>query len=381
MREGYRAGLTSRLIEAWEGPPLVGRVRQVSQCHWAIEGLRAGNLVRLANLSGRRSHVVRSRRAAGTTPTGVVGPSPRLRDGDIVRVDPADHSLWLMYRKESEHNQLFLTGRCNCRCIMCSQPPSRRDDSWLARAWRDAIPLVSPDTRDLGITGGEPTLLGDAFIDIVALCRQVLPETSIHVLSNARLFAYLSLASALASVEHPRLMVGVPLHSDLSSQHDWIAGAAGAFDQTVRGMLNLARCGVDVEVRVVVQRGNHVRLPSIARFIARNLPFAAHVAFMGLEHTGLCLGRWDDVWVDPMEYQSALAEAVHHLDRRGLAVSIYNEQLCVLDRSLWPYARKSISDWKQAYLPSCEPCSAQARCGGFFTWNTSRPSALVRPLC
>ncbi len=40
---------------------------------------------------------------------------------------------------------------------------------------------------------------------------------------------------------------------------------------TIEGILNLKRCGVRVEIRVVIHRETYKRLPELARFIARNL--------------------------------------------------------------------------------------------------------------
>ena len=50
----------------------------------------------------------------------------------------------------------------------------------------------------------------------------------------------------------------------------------------------------------------------------------------------------------------------------GMNVSIYNHQPCVLDKRLWPFARKSISDWKNEYMPECMGCREKDNCGGFF---------------
>jgi hypothetical protein len=47
-------------------------------------------------------------------------------------------------------------------------------------------------------------------------------------------------------------------------------------------------------------------------------------------------------------------------------VSIYNLQRCVLPPSTWAYARKSISDWKNIYLPECEGCVERTSCAGLF---------------
>ena len=34
---------------------------------------------------------------------------------------------------------------------------------------------------------------------------------------------------------------------------------------------------------------------------------------------------------------------------------------------MWPYAKKSISDWKNEYFAECDGCQVRDRCGGFFS--------------
>ncbi|WP_206108260.1 His-Xaa-Ser system radical SAM maturase HxsC [Paludisphaera soli] len=303
-----------------------------------------------------------------------------LSDGDVVRISPRSGELWVMYRRGSTSNSMLLTERCNSYCVMCSQPPRDVADDHLVRSYLEAIPLMSRETNELGITGGEPTLLGDRLLEIIRKCRDHLPETSLHMLSNGRMFNYLSLSREVAEIGHPDLMIGVPLYSDLPHRHDFVVQADGAFDQTIRGLMNLARCGVSVEIRVVLHRQTVERLPQLARFIARNLPFADHVALMGLEMMGFVRMNLEPLWIDPADYRPQLTGAVEHLHRRGMNVSIYNHQLCVLDRGLWPFARKSISDWKNEYVDECVACAARDHCGGFFASSSLRRSSRIRPL-
>jgi His-Xaa-Ser system radical SAM maturase HxsC len=162
-------------------------------------------------------------------------------------------------------------------------------------------------------------------------------------------------------------MIGIPLYSDIAHIHDFVVQAEGAFDQTIHGILNLKRYGIRVEVRVVLHHQTVDRLPHLARFIARNLRCVDHVALMGLEIMGHVKMNIDALWIDPVEYQPELCEAVSELSRRRMNVSIYNHQLCVLPRELWPFARKSISDWKNEYLDVCDDCAVKQRCGGFFS--------------
>ena len=104
----------------------------------------------------------------------------------------------------------------------------------------------------------------------------------------------------------------------------------------------------------------------IAEFIYGNLPFANHVAFMALEPIGFAARNIDELWIDPMEYGAQLSAAMRILSARGIRVSVYTHQLCVVPSEIHRYCRQSISDWKRVYLPCCEDCVSKPGCGGFF---------------
>jgi hypothetical protein len=101
---------------------------------------------------------------------------------------------------------------------MCSQPPKDVDDSNAVREHLRLIELMSPDTAEIGITGGEPTLLKDGLLTVIGRCKELLPSAALHVLSNGRLFYYSSYARHVAEIEHPDLMFGIPLYSDIDSE-------------------------------------------------------------------------------------------------------------------------------------------------------------------
>ncbi|MEX2204684.1 MAG: radical SAM protein, partial [Myxococcota bacterium] len=177
-----------------------------------------------------------------------------LGHGDIVRLQPGRKEIRVLFRHGSRHNSFLTTEQCNNYCLMCSQPPKDVDDAWLADEIADAIPLIDPETPSFGITGGEPTLLGDRFLRILRRSKSYLPRTSVHVLSNGRRFSDPAFARAYADIGHPDLMVGIPIYSDHSTRHDYVVQAAGAFDETILGILNLKRMKQKVEVRVVLHK-------------------------------------------------------------------------------------------------------------------------------
>jgi His-Xaa-Ser system radical SAM maturase HxsC len=301
-----------------------------------------------------------------------------LRDGDVLSVELQRPAVRVLYRRNSVHNSFLLTERCNHYCLMCSQPPKDVNDDWIVDELFDAIPLISPETREIGFTGGEPTLLGDRFLRLVRDMRDHLPATGLHILSNGRRFVDAGFASDYAAIAHPDVMLGIPIYSASSQMHDYIVQADGAFDETVRGILNLKTFGQQVEIRVVIHRQNYGHLPVLAEFIARNLTFVDHVALMGLEMTGFAKANLETLWIDPFEYREELYKAASLLDDAGLRTSIYNHQLCTIDRRIWPLAVKSISDWKNEYWPECSGCAVEPQCGGFFATGRLRQSQHIQ---
>ena len=51
----------------------------------------------------------------------------------------------------------------------------------------------------------------------------------------------LGFAARYAAVDNPNMMVGIPIYGPEPTLHDYTVQAAGAFDDTVRGILNIGR--------------------------------------------------------------------------------------------------------------------------------------------
>lgn len=303
-----------------------------------------------------------------------------LSEGDIVMLD-SNGVVRTLYRINSYHNTILSTERCNSNCLMCSQPPKDKNDiPVLYEIYRQAIPLIPKDCIEITVSGGEPTLMGELFFNLLELITFELPDTEIHILTNGRTFAWNHMAERLAKVNNPRMMLGIPLYSDYEHSHDYIVQAKGAFNQTILGLHNLARYGIRIEIRIVLHLQSIPRLVKLAEYIYKNLPFAEHITFMGLEFIGYTPFNIDKLWIDPADYNVELTDAVEFLSFKNMHVSIYNTQLCTVPERLWEYCRKSISDWKNDYLPACTSCDKLDDCGGLFTWNLKKHSREIHPL-
>ena len=124
-----------------------------------------------------------------------------LADGDIVSINPRG-LIRTLYRRASAHNFILMTDQCNSFCLMCSQPPKPFDDHERINEHLRVIELMDPETLQLGITGGEPTLFGDDFLRLVNTCKDRLPKTGLHVLTNGRSFYYREFARRLGGLLH-----------------------------------------------------------------------------------------------------------------------------------------------------------------------------------
>jgi His-Xaa-Ser system radical SAM maturase HxsC len=301
-----------------------------------------------------------------------------LDDGDVIVIDPARPAVRVLYRRRSGFNSLLVTERCDHLCLMCCQPPKNRDDSYLVDEILEALPLMHKETRELGFTGGEPTLLGERFFALVAAAKQWLPRTALHVLTTGRRFADAEFTRKLAAIRHHNIMLGIPLYADVADLHEYVVQSNGAFDETIRGLLQLRRFRLRIELRIVIHRLTVPRLRAFAEFVARNLTFVSQVALMGMELMGYARSNLDLLWMDPWDYSGELRDAALILHRAGIRTLIFNHPLCVVHSDVQHLAVKSISDWKNGYLPECDDCSRKTECGGFFVSSDLR-HGVVRP--
>lgn len=298
-----------------------------------------------------------------------------FEEGDVVVINKRGEIIFV-YEIKSRHNAIMATERCNHRCIMCPQPPVLQEKDKTAFNLK-LVSLLDKSTQEIGITGGEPTLIGDSLFTLINHIKKKLPKTSISILSNGVKFADKEYAMKLAKCRHYDLQIDIPLFSDIAEEHNRIVGAR-TFYKTVQGLYNLALFRQRIGIRIVVHKQTYKRLPQFADFIYHNFPFVSQIAFMQMETIGLAKDNFEKLYIDPFDYNEQLREAVLLLADRGMNPYIYNSQLCVLPEDIRCYAQQSISDWKDIYLPECDGCVLKGKCAGFFESNRQAHSSHVK---
>ncbi|KQC08081.1 MAG: hypothetical protein APR62_05470 [Smithella sp. SDB] len=304
--------------------------------------------------------------------------SNNLEEGDCVLISE-DGNIKVVWEKKAPANSILLTEMCDCRCIMCPQPPKVHDKNLIEISKRILNLIKIEKSQTICLTGGEPTLLKESFFEILDAINKKHPKSSVMMLTNGKSFADFEFTKRFVSSRPKDFLTCVSLHSDVDEVHDRIVGVKNSFYKTAMGLQNLARFREKVEIRVVVNRINAHRLESIATFIERNFPFINHCTFMGMEIIGLARDNYDTVWIDPYEYREEISQAMRVLSRADINASIYNVPLCLTEKKSWSFARQSISGWKNDYLPICEDCSVKSICCGIFTTSELHQSPNIYP--
>ena len=308
----------------------------------------------------------------------VVAPSASVESNDVVAMTPSRSELQVLYREGDAHHTVFLTNQCNSRCVMCSQPPTKHDDSWLIEEAKQLARHISSAPAVVGFTGGEPLLLGAGLRDVLEIFFAHLPHTRFEILTNGRRFSDIALANALLAGLPSRVCWMVPLYGHADFLHDDVVQCEGAFDETIGGLLNLQAFGQAIQLRVVLIEPVLEHLTDLCTFVVKNMPFVREVALMGCEPVGYALANRSVCEIDIRQWEATLSHAVRILQRSGLPVMLMNLPLCALSEELWPLAQRSISDWKQVYALECTECSVRDRCCGLFAWHKRgwRPTTL-----
>jgi len=300
--------------------------------------------------------------------------------GDIVKISE-DGQIHVLWENSCSQNAFYLTDACNVNCIMCPQPQKPHDKIHIDTARSVLDLLVGQKVEHMCITGGEPTIIKDNFLEIIARCTTEHPDASLQILTNGQTLNEFEFAKRCAELSTPKTCYCVSMHGDTPLTHDLIVRRDNAFSKVHSSLYNLSKLNVGIEVRFVVSKLNYTRLPGLAEFFFRTYPFVHHFAIMGLEMTGCAAKNVDEVWIDPMDYREELDRFVLEAERRAINFSIYNHQLCVIPERARKHAKRSISDWKCKHIPVCDKCMIQGECGGFFTTSNNLISKGIQPVC
>jgi MoaA/NifB/PqqE/SkfB family radical SAM enzyme len=167
---------------------------------------------------------------------------------------------------------LYLTDRCNSRCVTCDYWRHGRDNLTLESLHRLLPQFAALGTRVALLSGGEP-LLNREWREIAAALRE--GGIKLWLLTSG-----LSLAKHAADAARLFDSITVSLDGTIPSTYQAIRGL-DAFDTVCEGIGAAVAAGVRVSLRVTLQRANYRELPRFVT-LARELG-ACQVSFLAID--------------------------------------------------------------------------------------------------
>jgi MoaA/NifB/PqqE/SkfB family radical SAM enzyme len=255
---------------------------------------------------------------------------------------------------------------CNQSCEFCfvstHLPPAKEAEVRAAveRAGREGAVLV--------LSGGEPTL-NPRLAEYICLAKS-LGARAVELQSNAIRLADPVLTCSLVDAGLDQAMIS--LHGSTAEISDFITGAPGTFDSTVRGIDELSRTGVRLRLNFVFCQANRADFPRLVDFVAARWPKAAIVfSFVG-SHTDV-IPRTTALIPSFSEIMPSLLEGLERARAAGLDICGF-DSMCGLPLCMVPEdERGSFTD--MAVAPDggggefvkgevCAQCAEGYRCYG-----------------
>ena len=263
---------------------------------------------------------------------------------------------------------IFVTNKCNSNCIMCPVSENvRKQNNEKYQEWLMKYINALPDYVDfINITGGEPTLGGDFFINVVKVLRNKYPHTGFQILTNGRSVSDNSFLEKIFPILPSGVLFAIPIHSSNPEEHDRITRSKGSFVQTDAGIKNLIRKRQKIELRIVISKININSIYETAQYIKKHYKHVYSVNFVAMEMMGNAAINKADIWIDYECIFPKIRNAIDLLVASGIDVKLYNFPLCVVAEGYWTIAAKSISEYKIQYPCECDKCTVKEICGGFF---------------
>lgn len=272
------------------------------------------------------------------------------------------------YNDKSDDNYFFITSGCNSNCVMCPSSDASRKNVPQTNVG-DLITLarhIPADAPHLTITGGEPFLIGEKIFPFLQCLKEQFPVTEFLFLTNGRVFAIEKYLQKFIKNTPDNTVVAIPIHGSCNQIHDSITRANGSFQQTKRGIQQLLRHNIRVEIRLVVSKLNIHDFDHLVDLIIERFKGISYVSIIAMEMTGNARVNQDLVWMPYKASFSAISGAVRKLIVNGINVKLYNFPICTVEKPFWTLCEKSISTNKVRFAETCDVCKYKAACSGVF---------------
>lgn len=165
----------------------------------------------------------------------------------------------------NKRTDLKISFSCNNHCLFCVQGRKRETcgPKSLERIKRELKKGFENGSRELVLTGGEPTLNKDIF-RIIKAARDT-GYSDIQIQTNGRMFRYADFCRKIKDAGVTE--ISPALHGSSAQIHDFLTGSPGSFTETAAGIINAKKTGLRIITNSVITKPNQQDLPRLAKLL------------------------------------------------------------------------------------------------------------------
>ncbi|MFW5847008.1 MAG: radical SAM protein [Nanoarchaeota archaeon] len=255
---------------------------------------------------------------------------------------------------------------CNDNCISCPVPRKGQRENPTYEDIIKEVDEIKNHSNHIEFNGGEPTIRKDLLKILYYADTKGFNE--ITLLTNARLFFYEEIVKKFAKISN--LKIDTTLYGSTSIVHDSITRTPNTFNFKVKGIQNLLKYGIPVELRVLVHKMNYLDFENIINLIIDKFPQKEllRIVIMNPKLTATAWQNRNAVGMKLSEIAKYLEKPIQNLNSRGYNVNLYHFPQCILTENIRPYSRGQTSSQPEIkFLNTCEECKYRKNCSGVWS--------------
>lgn len=270
--------------------------------------------------------------------------------------------------KDNNASFINLNYECNNNCLSCiMERKFLYSKTRTIEKIKKKIDHILSYSDHIEFNGGEPTIRKD-FFEILKYASQKKAK-EIGIISNGRMFSYPQFVKKLTNIQINNLKIEISLYGPDSKIHDSITRAPGSFNQAIKGIRNLIKNNISVELRVIINKLNYRYLEEIAEFIISNFnkDELLRIVFINIKYFGIAFDNQNLISYKITEAFPYVNKAVNKLLNKDFKINLFHFPHCILPKDLWDLSLGVTAEKPEIVFPKeCNSCSQKLDCSGIW---------------
>ncbi|MCX6744502.1 MAG: radical SAM protein [Candidatus Parcubacteria bacterium] len=292
-------------------------------------------------------------------------------------------------------NYIQIIRKCNQNCLFCSNPENFKEMT-VAIFKKQLDDLIERGTREIIITGGEPTLHPQLF----SLIKYTLSKgLACRIITNGQKLSDKKYLSDLVKTGLKHLHLS--FYSYKPKIQNYLSQNPKSYLNIIKALKNLADYNIEVNINCVISKYNAQYLDRYIIFILRNFPYIKHFVFNNLDP--FMNRASENIQVIPKlsDFKASLNKALKILKLAGRTFRVERVPLCyMLDFAEYSTeTRKRVKDegriiifldkrkqmlqnsdqFKYPQVPICNSCSLKDICAGLYAADKYYDASELKP--